>query len=232
MAIVTLWTEWTTLQQAFNNGFQQLNNGLVQVGRAKTGTLGGGWGAPIDSRGSFFEFTWETIAGDLVNYRSYTQEIEAGHFLPVSLVSGPPMGSFMMGFAPQIDPSSATLSELLNWITGVYGTMVVTLAGGTLQPSAVQTFIPVGRTKPWIASRMMFISNTVSYGGLIFQLLDFNNEPLKLGLAAGQREFYLPGGTNLIIPQAANAQLLPDIDLAINNGSAIYSIMSNTVTEG
>lgn len=44
----------------------------------------------------------------------------------------------------------------------------------------------------------------------------------------------LPQGTATILQYGESeqaAQLLPDIDLAINNGTAIYSIMSNTITE-
>jgi hypothetical protein len=231
MAIITTVLQYGTLAQVVNNGIAQLANTTIQMQNAIPGTMTGGWFAAIDTNGSWLQFGWDRVDGNQQVVKIFAKEVLEDARIPPSMVLGPPVNAVANQYLLFRAGGGPTAAEVQQMIALALGNMAAALSAGTAIVSAAQTMIVPGRTKPWNASGMVRVSGQWTWSGITVTVYDGNEAPPLTGLAASANQFFAPGGTTVFLPGQESQALLPDIDLAINNGTAIYSIMSNAITE-
>ncbi len=228
MPTTILERNYTTLAAATTNGLPRL---IGQLNNIVPGSLSLVWIPSSAFAGSYYEYQIDVIGSGLQITRLHAQEILSDTHLPVTLTCTPPMANILFAGSFAAPGAAFGVDDWLQVMASGIGNMIVSLSGATIFITPQFKVTPPGKAFPWYVAMTVWAKNDVGYGGITIAGLDTNMAPGSITTNDGKEVFMPNGPAAIILPSAQTEQLLPDFEMGINNGSAIYSVSSNTLTE-
>jgi hypothetical protein len=198
-----------------------------------TGTLVITWNSGGPPNGGYFQAHYQLTSGGAFS-DIFSYALETGHYgpQPLNYVGRCNGLSRSYGYFRQAS-NSVTPLEVMTGLWDAIVDMLENVCGATVDSNGVQTVTFSGRSEPGYIAASAMVGTAIDACMVMIGNLDPNNQPVN---APAVQQPTVPSyavlGPQSIMMSAPSQDNQPlDIDVAINNGANIYSVVSRTFTE-
>jgi len=207
---------------------------FANQGAAQATDFAIGWVAGSSPAGGYFQVSMRNKASTVVaTSKFFANGAQTGAKIPVKLIVL--YDAWTRPFSTQWDETSdLTLDIIVHNFASARAQCLIDICGATVNSLGTQTFTFSGRTRPALAYNVSLVSDSTDLALDIYALQDvriwatsqdgnFNSSWPTYGGSISMGPVSVAGGSSDALPL--------DLDVGINNGANIFSVMSRTFTE-